>query len=344
MKIKNDLISIKIGKKRYDFTNLILDEYLKRFVNSQLDETKTRNMSNIKDLECCLIKFDTPFTNIQNNSEIHNQEFDICLVGNLEYTEELGKKQITVRYKYSSNFIWDYEKATAQNITISNYYGKKITAIGFNVWWGSDENFETKLPICAILDVSNYNIYLQKNQNLEVVRKDIITTDAEFWSNSDKVKSPAHLTPKGIPAVLKQEDIVNEDGSVSKFNINAFGILYSIGLSSYTDYIDKEFVIGRDVQLEQNNTEIIIKGIENYLSTDNPLFLDSNKLFTNSDLYPIKSNYKYILFKYKVWQEVVTRVDGQDVYTPTDTGTYYYQAIPIDKFGKNDFKIKYERS
>ena len=58
MKIKNDLISIKIGKKQYDFTNLILDEYLRKFVNSQLDEAKTRSISNVKELRYCLIKFD----------------------------------------------------------------------------------------------------------------------------------------------------------------------------------------------------------------------------------------------------------------------------------------------
>lgn len=343
MIIKNDLISIKIGKKHYDFNNLILDEYLKRFATAQLDENKTRYIPNTRDLDYCLLKFNTPFENIKSNSEIHNQEFDVCLIGNSEYSEELGEKRIAVRYKYASDFIWDYKKQTAIT-SIKDFYGKKVTAIGFNSTWTSDENKTAKYPICAILDVSNYNIYLQENQDLEIVRKDIIISDAEFWSNSDKIKTPVHLAPKGISPILKQEPIINDDGSISEYSINAFGILYSIGLSSYKDYIDKEFVIGVDVNLEQNNTELIISEIENYLATDSPLFLNKNTIYPGSSLYPIKTNYKYIIFKYKVWQDIVSKVEEEEVFTPTDTQTFYHQVFTIDKFGKNNFKISYERS
>ena len=48
----------------------------------------------------------------------------------------------------------------------------------------------------AVLDVSNYNIYLQENQELSVTRKDIITTDALFYSNDKtKIPGPVHLAP-----------------------------------------------------------------------------------------------------------------------------------------------------
>ena len=62
----------------------------------------------------------------------------------------------------------------------------------------------------------------------------------------------------------------------------------------------------------------------------------------------IKSNYKYVIFKYKVYQEIEKGVYDEDnnlnfEYIQTDTKSYYYQAIPIDKFGETNFKIKYER-
>ena len=42
MKIKNELLSIKIGNKHYDFNNLILDEYLSKFVKAQLEKEKLK--------------------------------------------------------------------------------------------------------------------------------------------------------------------------------------------------------------------------------------------------------------------------------------------------------------
>lgn len=62
-------------------------------------------------------------------------------------------------------------------------------------------------------------------------------------------------------------------------------------------------------------------------------------------LYPETVNYKYVVFKYTVYQLVVTGVDseGVEVQEIKDTGCYYYQAIPLEKFKKMKVKIKYER-
>ena len=62
-----------------------------------------------------------------------------------------------------------------------------------------------------------------------------------------------------------------------------------------------------------------------------------------TDLYPIKTNYKYIIFKYKVWQLVHRGTYFNVEEVNTDTGYFYHQAIPIEKFGKTNLKIKYER-
>jgi len=210
------------------------------------------------------------------------------------------------------------------------FQGRKITAIGFNVWFNKkiEGNESTYLPILAVLDTSNYNIYLQKDQHLNITRRDIITTDTLFYSNDkEKVSGPLHLAPYG---------------KIIENNKYMQGILYSVGLSSYLDYIDKEFVIGEDIQVQQKGNELNINDIENYLSLDNPLFC-SDGLYCSSDLYPAKTNYKYIILKYKVWQMVrygTSDAVGEEL---TDTGYYYHQAIPINKFGKNNLIIKYER-
>lgn len=348
MKIKNEIISIKIGKKHYDFNNLILDEYLKRFVSSQLTLNNLNIYSTMKRLRYCLLKFDTPLKNISNSSEIKNQDFDICFVGGAIINQAIGENQIVAEYLYDTNWnVWDYKKDTATDNYLSNYYGKKVTAIGFNVTWlPYDFNGEGgwKHPVCAVLDTSNYNIYLQENQDLSITRKDIITTDAIFYSNSkEKVAGPAHLAPAGLPEIIHQNRIYNNDKTAwSSYEDNAYGILYSIGLSSYTDYIDEEFIIGTDVQVEQSANELKIKGIENYLSTDSSLFCGEN-VFPQTGLYPTKTNYKYVIFKYKVYQQVHSGTYEQVTEQSVDTGYFYHEAIPINKFGKSDFKITYER-
>lgn len=340
MKIKNDLVSIKIGKKQYDFNNLILDEYLKRFVKAQLDKDSLSSVITNRELSYCLLKFDTPLENLEGNSTIKNKDFDICFVFNSKSSQIINDKQISIQYDYKMNedvAIIDYSKPDTQNIKISDYYNKKITAIGFNSFFRDDTDLSYKVPVCAVLDTSNYNIYLQESQELAITRKDIISTDALFYSNNkDKVPGPAHLAPLGIP-------LSNEEGDTGHyFNDFGYGILYSVGLSSYSDYIDKEFIVGQDVQVEENGTELNITGLENYLATDNPLF-PSNNIYPGANLYPIKTNYKYVIFKYKVWQNVNTGEYNNVITTPTDTGYYYYQAVPIDKFGDLDLKIKYER-
>lgn len=348
MKIKNELVSLKIGDKQYDFNNLILDEYLNRFIKAQLDCQNIYSFANNKKLSYCLLKFDTPFSNITNLSKIKNQDFDICFASGCQYNQIVNDNTITSEYLYNTNgTIWDYKKNTTENIYIENYFGRKITAIGFNITW-FPYNFNNtgsyKYPVCAILDTTNYNIYLQKNQELSITRRDIITTDAIFYTNNkEKIPGPAHLCPNGLPEIIHQANIYNENKTQwSSFNDNAYGILHSVGLSSYSDYIDKEFVIGEDIQIEQNETELNIKGIENYLSTDNPLFCGKN-IYCSNVLYPIKTNYKYIILKYKIYQRIHSGTFDNITSKIVDTGYYYYQAVPIEKFGKSNLKIKYER-
>lgn len=347
MKIKNDLISIKIGKKQYDFRNLILDEYLKVFASAQLSKDNINLSTNKKELDYLFIKFDTPFENINGNTVLKNEDFDIVLLFScFSKIQNVTEKKITSQYLYEATndiMIRDYSEGdSGQNHSIQEYVGKKITALGFNTYWTTSSFMNN--PVKAVLDTSNFNIYIQENQDFTVTRKDIITTDALFYSNNKhKVPGPLHLMPMPNKAVIEPNKIYDSTGTSAHIGIDeSYGIIYSIGLSSYIDRIDKEFVIGQDIQIIQNGTELEIEGIENYLNNENPLYPSSN-LYPSSSLYPIKANYKYIIIKYKVWQNILSGTYENPVYTMTDTGYFYHQAIPIDKFGKLNMKIKYER-
>lgn len=348
MKIKNDLVSIKIGKRQYDFNNMILNEYLIKFAKYQLNLNELNKVYSNKKLEYCLLKLDTPLSEITENTQLSNTDFDICLLGGASSSsQEIGEQEIIVKNIYKSDStIYDYNKKTADNY-ISNYFGKKITAIGFNTWAGDDSKLPYKTPVCAVLDVSNYNIYLQNNQNFTVTRKDIISTDSLFWTNSKKIKGPLHLVPNGIESVVKKDDFITENGIKLKTTGRAYGILYSVGLSSFKNRLNEEFAIGNDIEILQNNNELLIEGLKNFLSKD--ILYPSNFLYPGMSIYPMKSNYKYLIFKYKVWQEFIdwSKNKDENYISETifkDTGYCYHQLIPLNEYGNLNIKIKYERS
>ena len=341
MKIKNDLVRIKIGNKKYDFNNLILDAYLKMFVNAQFKDTTGMWLD--RNLRYCLLKFDTPLENLQGDTDLHNQDFDICLLSGCISNQILSKEQIVVQYNYETTenaTIWDYAKDTSEGIKISDYYGKKVTAIAFNSWWVPDTNTNIKYPVCAVLDTTNYNIYLQENQDLSITRRDIITTDALFYINTNKYTGPIHFAPIELTEYRGEYIDSFEDPEVTAHTYTIKAFLYSIGLSSFPDYIDKEFIIGEDIEAEANGNEINIQGIENYLKNNSSLFCNEN-IYPSSNLYPVETDYKYVIFKYKIWDKLPNSSYYDDPYV--ETGYYYYQAVPLDKFGKMNLKIKYGR-
>ena len=345
MKIKNNLVSIKIGKKQYDFRNLILDEYLKVFAKAQLSKDTIKNILNDKDICYLLIKFDTPLLNLNEKSVLKNEDFDIAVVFSASKIQTLSRNVITTQYTYTTGeneIIKDYRDIdTSKNHYINEYEGKKITALGFNsLWW--DPQFIHN-PVKAVLDTSNYNIYLQENQNFTVTRKDVITTEALFYSNDElKVPAPFHLAPVPPKAVLKPNQLYDDTGVYWIEGSNeSYGIIHSVGVSNFVDRIDKEFTLGKDLEITQSGTELNIEGIENYLK--NEKIYPNLSTYPNSNLYLMESNYKYIIIKYKVYQDVLSGSYENPINTMTDTGYFYHQAIPIDKFGKLNMKIKYER-
>lgn len=348
MEIKNELITLKIGKKKYDFKNLILNEYFSRFILKQTNQTIASYIPHSTKLDCLFFKFDTAFENLSGNSELYVTDFDIFFESRAKVIlQEISEQTITVKYTYAiDDSIYDYNTQTGNGNPLSKYNGKKITAIGFGAGYFS------KYKICAVLDTSNYNIYMQSNQKIECTRKDVISTDAIFRCSDKRVKGPVHLCPNGGEPLLDQDPYLGyKDEDKIPFMAlqpqRTKAVLYSIGLSSYLDYIDKELVLGINTQITYTNTEIEFNTIDNNYSLEKELY-PSEIRFPSANLYLTKSCYKYIFFKYKIYQSIQKASYDKDgnrstVDTQTDTDVYYYQIVPIDKFGKSNFKIKYER-
>lgn len=181
-KIKNVLVNIQIGKREYSFKNLILDNLLNFYASAIVDDFNKI----FKQMNTCLISFSK--LDIKSDMVITNDTFDIGLFSCIHKT--IGNQnKIVNKYVYTSedDFIYDYSKKTALNIKLANYGGKKINTIGFSysvvgAWYTT-----------AVLDVSNYDIYIQEGEELRITRIDEVSTDAIFTSLSDKVISPIHL-------------------------------------------------------------------------------------------------------------------------------------------------------
>lgn len=342
MKIKNDEIIIKNGKRTYELKNTILNNYLTRFVLRQMN-TNYNTADKQTAINVCLLKFETPIQ-FDETSEITNNMFDL---GTL-YVPELASETnvnatqiisgVTAQIKY--DFIFSPQQLyTDYNIGrdgyfLSDYYNKKVTAIGFS---GSGENQD---KVLAIIDVSNYNIYLQENEVLTVTRKDTVKSDSLFWSNdNEKVPGAFHLAPFGGEQVINQPTIYNSNRSAwHSFYDYAYGIIHSVGVSNRIDKIEKEYVIGTDIQMEQDGGNLLIKNIQNNSSVART-FLSRFLPF-----YPTRSDYKYYIIKYKVWQKVHSGTYNNVIETNTETKYFYHVAVPINgRTGNIDLKISYER-
>lgn len=332
MNIKNEFIKIKNGNKRYEFKNTILDVYLNHFATAQTSLSTIRQENNIKCLKYCLLKFDDSLI-FDENTNLNNNQFDICLLNdNAEINQNISENQVTIQYNYNfcgNPFILKYNP-TAITHDISQFYGKKITAIGFNIDYQA-----TGVSVCAVLDTSNYNIYLQEKQDFIITRKDIISTDALFWSESDKITGQSHLAPND-EKLLIEEHQVNEFWYVKK----SIPVLHSIGLSNSVDSIEKEYVVEEDVQMSIDNNQLILEDIINPANVSKTYLPNFLKFYTS------RETYKYLIIKYKLYQILSKNVQGETVHENIDTGYFYHSILKYkdDDFGKKKIILSYERS
>ena len=360
MEIKNDCIEIKIGNKKYEFKNLILDTYLKKFVHSQLYPTDfdTKLRRNLKTIG---IKFDEPIKDINEKSEINILESDIVTYSaSLFETVEGAEKTIYVDYRYnipystvgSNAYYIDIDKLNIEEdiaiYSLEKFKGKKIAQIFFASYWiGLNDN---PIYIDAILDVSNFNIYIQENQDIYITRKDIISTDAIFYNNDNElIKYPEYLSPIKVLDIFNQGwvEYEYEEGSYTRMEADkAYSQLYSIGFSNSIDKIEKEFINGKDFTAVEEDNKLKIINIENkYLGS---LIYPNINIFPSLNLYPLQEKFKYIVYKYKLFQDYILYYDVTEdnwVREDRDTRLYYLQAKEIDlPENKNvDLVLQYDR-
>ena len=75
MKIKNEKILIKCGKKRIELRNLILDAYLNQFANAQISIGNAVSTDFQKCLNYCLLKFEEPLY-VYDDKGCYTKEID----------------------------------------------------------------------------------------------------------------------------------------------------------------------------------------------------------------------------------------------------------------------------
>lgn len=295
MRIKNEYIKIKTDKEIV-LHNYIYDEYLKIFSKSQIeeDESNLSNYNEMKTLVFCYIKFDTRINNAKNAS---TEDFDIRIM--VAQNEIAGnQKTINAQYTYTSKKMITNASGSKIIKDLNEYVGKKITALGFGI-----------NTICACVDVSNYSIYIIKDEELSIARKDIISSDAVC----DGVDYPVHLAPIF--------ETITYESAGRKYQAPIYAKLYSIGLGQAVGKMSEEYIIGKDIDVkEESDTSFgfnVRKGNEQSVFPKNNLYCGSCKyplplyvgrelypnvnLYSSNKLYPLESNYKYIIYKYEMY-------------------------------------------
>lgn len=315
MEVENKSIEIKTNGKTLIIRNHILDRYISYFVKRQLDE-------NFHEKNLAMYTMGIKFENeIILNDQTTINDFDITMSSIL--TEENGKNYCKVTYNFSTSNLINI------NVDLSQYAGKKITALGFT---GSDET-----ELWAYVDLSNYSLVLGAEGNLAITRVDMIKSDFELvdFDPTNEISFLTHLSPS--------------------MQIEYYVKLHSVGIGYTPNSMIEEYIIGQDVDInyDDNSYELtIFKGLKydihpstsSYpLTTKYPLkesnygesLYPDESVFPEENLYPLGGGeYMYIFFNY------VTRLR-------IDESEYLEVTYSTSKYNNNygNIKIKtlYER-
>lgn len=307
MKIKNLEVGIKIGEKQKTFTNLILNSYLDLFSENILSFQS-------KNLPFCLVNFTKNNTHVNINST--NMEYDTVLEARFEDNiETISEKSIINKYLYKN--------AIVEGKELAEFEGQPIKQLGF----ANYDYIKNEYIVYAYLDISKYNIVIQKGQPVIISRIDKVESDMNFWSNSQNVKGPIHLTGRG----LLEYAGMHYGRTIPK--------LYSIGFGYLPYLLEKEYLFDElEIRKGEVGELIIGKQLENYKNND---LLPSDKLYPNSKLYPQKGTANLLVYKFKLYKEVYE--DPEEPPILKDTGIYYCQYQELKRYGIMNLKIKYER-
>lgn len=308
MKISNEFVKIRTGKKEKIFRNLILNSYIKLFADSFLQFKD-------KTLNACLINF----TNTNEITEYStSMQYDLAIIADSrDIYQKNSSTEITTEYHYR-------RQINGQDVYLSDTYkqwfGSTIKDIGFAHYdYGTQE-----YTLYAYLDVSAYNVVLQENQPLAVVRQDKVTSDYSFWSNSPRVNAPFHLSVDGF------KDIVGFEATYY------YPRLYSIGFGELPYSLQKEYLVN-ELDIHQNNNIISIDGVQgNYLS--DTLYM-SPDILMSEDLFMREATWRYLVYTFHLWKRENPESDNY-----IDSGLNYVQFNELRQHGKLDLSVKYERN
>lgn len=326
MIIKNDFVKIKTDKAVI-LHNYIYDEYLKAFSQSQYvtDISLLNDLNSKKTLEIVYIKFDTKLVDYK---KAQKSDFDLSICMD-SMQKETNSKSINAYYNYSM-----------QLSDIKRYKNKKITALGFG-------NYE---DVLACVDTSNYSIYVADNEKMEIIRKDIFSSDIECvgydypvhlapqrnytTSNACKYNEPlALLYSAGLgfsKGVIEEEKIIEEHPIFNMLNINQIS--------------DTEFGINLKRDAELNiYPNINFFGAMGKMPT---AFFVEHEIFPNQNIctgnkQPLPGNYQYIILKYQLYH--FDNSKGGDIVMEKEN-KFYTMNIPLqNKKGLFELRTKIER-
>lgn len=308
MKVSNEFVRIRTGNKEKIFRNLILNKYLKLYADSFLQFKD-------KTLNACLINF-THDNNITEDST--SMVYDLPIIADSrDIFQKNSPTQITTEYYYR-------RQISGEDIYLSSdykkWFGSTIKDIGFAHYdYGTQE-----YTLYAYLDVSSYNVVLQENQPLAVVRQDKVTSDYDFWSNSPRVNAPFHLSADGF------KDMIGFEATYY------YPRLYSIGFGELPYSLQKEYLVN-ELDIHQNKNIITIDGVQgNYLS--NTLYM-SPDILMSEDLFMQEATWRYLAYVFHLWKRENPESDNY-----IDSGLNYVQYLDLRQHGKLDLSIKYERN
>lgn len=341
MRIKNDFIIIQNGKKQIKLHNTILNTYISKIINNQLTTDPDERASLI--MNYAYLKFDSSLE-FDKESNLQESDFDLKVIYYTTNTD-ISPKTIVNNYFYKvdNSQYTVYDISSSSYITdLSNYVGKKITAIGFG------GNYQAQGIIYACVDTSNYNVYIEDTNTIfSIARRDIISTDSIFYTPNN-VKGPIHLSDGqyhydgGFP----DYQLVGILDSVG-LGLNSYKMDIGISLNPYVEHIDVETnkIQLLDELVIEHYSDGLFPDLDLYPSTEvypariiqKPLY-PSNDIYPGIEVYMLESPYQYIQLKYKVYK--IDTIDG----TTTDTGDYYLLSNLIGDKEKIKMNIEYEEA
>lgn len=312
MRVRNDYVQIKLGNKMWTHQNIILDEYLKRLFNSQIDEVHDDCY-----IAYCFIKFDTGL-NVDYDSTIYPSQFDLKLrnaqyEGNFLKKVNLTNNSVKINYTFDQNSAYIIGNHWGGTELLNNFINRKIVGIGFGV--------DSSSPIFAYLDTSNMNIVVNAGEYITITRVDTITSDGIC----DGIEYPLHLV--NDLAFRNTSTVVIGGQTYLKYTKAK---LYSVGFGNTKGIMEEEYIVNNNIIKDRTNNSITF----NINRNKNIGIYPSNNL--NTGFIPIKDNSKYIIFRYKLYEIAETG----DTFNLNE---YYTMSALNEDFGDLDIKLKIER-